>query len=142
MKDLKAFLEDLSTNESLAKKFEGIKEADKIVALAKEEGYEFTKKEYDNAMLEMVSGGAGLDWLNKGVAFVDNLTGGAASATINGAMQGYQQSQAQKQQSGLAWKDGGDGYEYAADLQSGTQLARHKSSGERYVMSTNGWVQY
>ena len=56
-KDLKAFLEDLATNESLAKKFEGIKKSADIVALAKEEGYEFTKKEYDNAMLEMVSGG-------------------------------------------------------------------------------------
>lgn len=57
MKDLKVFFEDLATNESLAKKFEGIKKTDDIVALAKEEGYEFTKKEFDAVMLEMVSGG-------------------------------------------------------------------------------------
>ena len=60
MKDLKAFFEDLATNESLADKFEGVKETSKIVEIARAEGYEFTKKEYNDVMLAMVSGGVNL----------------------------------------------------------------------------------
>ena len=57
MKDLQAFFEDLATNESLAKKIEGVKENSKIVEIARKEGYEFTKNDFDKVMLGMVSGG-------------------------------------------------------------------------------------
>ena len=137
MKDLKVFFEDLATNESLAKKFEGIKKSADIVALAKEEGYEFTKKEYDNAMLEMVSGGGDIFGAIKQGA--KNAASAAWNAGKDAVMSQFGQS---SQQSGLAWQDGNDGYWYATDPQSGTQLAYNPSSGVRYVMSTSGWVQY
>ncbi len=57
MKDLKAFIEDLKSNENLAKKFENVKDSKEIVELAKKEGYEFTEDEFMDLQLSAVSGG-------------------------------------------------------------------------------------
>lgn len=56
-KGIKEWLIDLENNEELVKKFEGKETPEEIVALAKEEGYEFTVDEFMDLQMEMVSGG-------------------------------------------------------------------------------------
>lgn len=58
MKGIQEFLKDLKTNEELAKKFKGVEEAEAIVKLAKENGYEFTEDDYMDLQMDSVSGGS------------------------------------------------------------------------------------
>lgn len=60
MKGIQEFLKDLETNEELAKEFEGVEKEEDVVKLAKEKGYEFTKEDYMDAQMNLVSGGIGI----------------------------------------------------------------------------------
>ncbi len=75
MKGIQEFLKDLKTNDELAKKFKGVEEAEDIVKLAKENGYEFTEDDYMDAQMDSVSGGFDIGSLFKTVKDVVNDDG-------------------------------------------------------------------
>lgn len=56
-KDIKAWLERMSSDEEFNKKFDGIEDEKEVVALAKKEGYNFTEEELADLKMEAVSGG-------------------------------------------------------------------------------------
>ena len=65
-KGIKEWVKDMENNEGLRVKFEGKESSEEIVALAKEEGYEFTVDEFMDLQMEMVSGGGKVgDWFKK-----------------------------------------------------------------------------
>lgn len=72
MKGIQEFLKDLETNEELAKEFEGVEKEEDIVKLAKEKGYEFTKEDYMDAQMNLVSGGGIGEFIQSVVSRNDN----------------------------------------------------------------------
>ena len=78
MKDLKAFMEDLTKDNKLAKKFENVVEPQKVVEMAKKEGYEFTAQEYEDLAMAVVNGGFGWSDFKKGLGKFVNTAGTAA----------------------------------------------------------------
>lgn len=56
-KGLKEFMENLAKDNNLAEKFKDVIEPEEVVKRAKKEGYEFTAQEYEDLLMEHVSGG-------------------------------------------------------------------------------------
>lgn len=83
MKDLKAFMEDLTKNNNLAKKFENVVEPQKVVEMAKKEGYEFTAQEYEDLAMAAVNGGFGWSDFKKGLGKFVNTASTAAQGISN-----------------------------------------------------------
>lgn len=95
MKDLKAFMEDLTKNNNLAKKFENVVEPQKVVEMAKKEGYEFTAQEYEDLAMAAVNGGFGWGDFKKGLGKFVNTAGTAAqgiSDVINTGEQAFNEA--------------------------------------------------
>lgn len=74
-KGIKEWVKDIGANEELAKKFEGKESPEEIIALAKEEGYEFTVDDLMDLKMEAVSGGFVGEVISTGFKIVKNLFG-------------------------------------------------------------------
>ncbi len=61
MKGINEWAKEVKHNKEFAKKFEGVKNVEDILNIAKENGYSFTAKELENCDLNKVAGGAELD---------------------------------------------------------------------------------
>lgn len=108
MKGIQEFLKDLKTNEELAKKFKGVEEAEAIVKLAKENGYEFTEDDYMDAQMDSVSGGFDISSLLGKVK--DVMNGDGWSRTENGQI-------AVENRTGAVWgADGAGNWNYLGTL--------------------------
>jgi len=64
MPDVNEWLKRIHNDKSFAKKFEGIDDSKKIIALAKENGYEITEQDLNDIKMEAAAGGdkEGIDW--------------------------------------------------------------------------------
>ena len=83
-KDLKAWLERMSSDKEFSKKFEGLNTEKEIVTLAKKEGYNFTETELADLKMEAVSGGAsevGMMFANLGMNILEQAAGTAIGLT-------------------------------------------------------------
>lgn len=60
MKGINEWAKEVKHNKEFAKKFEGVKNVEDILNIAKENGYSFTAKELENCDLNKVAGGAEL----------------------------------------------------------------------------------
>lgn len=96
MKDLKAFMEDLTKDNKLAKKFENVVEPQKVAEMAKKEGYEFTVQEYEDLAMAAVNGGFGWNDFKKGVSSFVNTAETAAQGISNVVNTGEQAFNAAK----------------------------------------------
>lgn len=83
MKDLKAFMEDLTKDNKLAKKFENVVEPQKVAEMAKKEGYEFTAQEYEDLAMAAVNGGFGWSDFKNGWNRFVNTAGTAVQEVAN-----------------------------------------------------------
>lgn len=60
MKGINEWAKEVKHNKEFAKKFEGVKNVEDILNIAKENGYSFTAKELENCDLKDVAGGSEL----------------------------------------------------------------------------------